>query len=143
MNKIIHNLSIDNFKPHEFHSERKGDKWIHESPYADEWYIAPDLVYACQWLRNKMNCSLRINSGFRSLRYNRSIGSNDSSQHTGNRACAVDIACPNLLFREKLIYYVGMFNASHDNINLGGKGVYAKSKFYHLDLAGDRWWRGD
>ena len=72
-------------------------------------------------LREFVNEPLKINSSYRSLDYNRSIGGSTKSQHlTGN---AVDLHCDNGTLRGKIV---------HHALNLGLSVGIAKS-FIHVD----------
>jgi uncharacterized protein YcbK (DUF882 family) len=80
-----------------------------------------NLLLQLDELRGLVNEPLKINSSYRSLDYNRSIGGSTKSQHlTGN---AVDFHCDNGTLRGKIV---------HHALNLGLTCGVAKT-FVHID----------
>lgn len=78
-------------------------------------------VNILETFRCLLDIPLHVNSGFRCLIYNRSIGSNDNSQHP--KGVAADIKIPeNINIELMLTIAIELF---------GGVGIY--DTFFHLD----------
>ena len=123
-----------NFSRREFQC-RNGEQW----PSADEDALKR-LVDACQKIRDAWGEPIAVVSAYRSLDYNRGVGSKDTSQHCGRNPaksgppCAVDLACENpshnttsglhQLIREMI---------RTGEIPNGGVGFYPRSGFVHYD----------
>ena len=92
------------------------------------------LAVQLQMLRDRVQAPIVIVSAFRSLEYNRRIGSKDTSQHVQGRAAdirvlGVDVQelakiCEELMDTGRWIQ--------------GGIGVYPKDNFVHVDTRGSR-----
>ena len=88
------------------------------------------LALSLQTLRDKIKKPIKVNSSYRCLSHNRSIGSNDSSQHVLGKAADIVIKgqipeqTANLL--EVLI--------DNNEISQGGLGIY--NTFTHYDIRG-------
>ena len=80
----------------------------------------------------RMNVRFTINSAFRNLQYNRSVGSNDTSAHVS--ACAMDVRMAGI-DRDKFIKYCSQE---------GFEGIGAYNTFIHVDVGshGRRTWGG-
>jgi len=92
--------------------------------------INQKLVDALQELRDLVGVPLKVLSGFRCNKYNRSkeVGSKDGSQHTlGN---AADIAVPKGYSVDDFAAAAEMVDAFH----WGGIGRYYSKGFIHLDV---------
>lgn len=72
---------------------------------------------------------LRITSGYRTLTYNRKIGSHDTSQHVKGRAC--DFQHPSLT-TDQLYTLIAKLYAAGQLPHLGGIGKYPT--FIHVDV---------
>ena len=88
------------------------------------------LALSLQTLRDKIKKPIKVNSSYRCLSHNRTIGSNDSSQHPKGKAADIVIKgqipeqTANLL--EVLI--------DNNEISQGGLGIY--NTFTHYDIRG-------
>lgn len=69
-----------NFGLHEFYS-----------PDDDSEYVVVDykLVYNLQMLRDELGDAIQVNSGYRSPKYNKSVGGTEHSQHLFGRAADI------------------------------------------------------
>ena len=96
--------------------------------------INMDLVRALQELRDLLGLPLKVRSGFRCRKYNKSIGSEDTSQHIcGN---AADIEIPRGYTIDEFFMAVEMIPAFLN----GGIGKYPTKGFLHLDVGPQRRW---
>jgi uncharacterized protein YcbK (DUF882 family) len=86
-----------------------------------------NLAKELQKIREHIGKSIRVNSGYRCIEYNRHIGSNDSSQHVKGKAS--DIAVEGLS-PEELLDEVRYLKDCED-LNIKGIGIY--NTFLHLD----------
>ena len=90
------------------------------------------LAFSLQTLRDKIKKPIKVNSSYRCVYHNRSIGSNDSSQHVLGKASDIVIKgqipeqTANLI--ELLI--------ENKEIHEGGLGVY--NTFTHYDIRGTK-----
>jgi len=90
------------------------------------------LALSLQKVRDKIKKPIKVNSSYRCLSHNRTIGSNDSSQHPKGKAADIVIKgqipeqTANLL--EVLI--------DNDEISQGGLGIY--NTFTHYDIRGKK-----
>lgn len=102
------------------------------TPYPEEW-IEERLRPLCETLEVVRDAAggraIRVTSGFRSLEYNRSIGSNDTSQHPQGRAA--DIQHPVLTAGALHTLILKLYKAGKLP-RLGGLGFYPT--FCHLDV---------
>lgn len=91
-----------------------------------------ELAVQLEIIRSHFNAPIHINSAYRSLDYNRSIGSNDSSQHVLGRAAdiVVDGYTPDEV-AEAIEFLI-----STGLIKEGGVGRY--NTFTHYDIRGTR-----
>ena len=97
------------------------------------------LVDALQQLRDAVGVPLTITSGFRCLKYNRRIGSEDTSQHP--RGQAADVAIPEGWTVDQLAEVAETIPEFAD----GGIGRYYQKRFVHVDVRTDgpsRWTEG-
>jgi len=91
-----------------------------------------ELAVQLEIIRAHFNAPIKINSAYRSLEYNRSIGSNDSSQHVLGKAA--DIVVKGYTPDEvadaiEFLIMTGMLKE-------GGVGRY--NTFTHYDIRGER-----
>jgi uncharacterized protein YcbK (DUF882 family) len=102
------------------------------SPYPAEW-IVERLSILCATLEvirtAAGNVPIRVNSGYRTLEYNRKLGSHDTSQHPKGRAA--DIQHPKLT-ADELYVLVGRLYVAGRLPSLGGLGKYPT--FIHVDV---------
>lgn len=91
-----------------------------------------ELAVQLEIIRSHFNAPIHINSAYRSLEYNRSIGSNDTSQHVLGRAAdiVVDGYTPDEV-AEAIEFLI-----STGLIKEGGVGRY--NTFTHYDIRGTR-----
>jgi len=108
---------------------------VYEFACSDDTQVIPvhtEHLNKLQSLRLRIGKSLRVTSAFRSLDYNRSIKSNDTSQHV--LGTATDLALPKGMTMKE-------FKAHCEAIGFDGIGVYYNSNFIHVDSRGKyaRW----
>jgi len=97
--------------------------WLSEFECRDgSNFVEHELVLKLEELRKLIGLPIIINSGYRSLEYNRSIGSDDTSQHILGRA--VDI--------QKFYLDDDAFELIAKLVGFKGIGIY--DNFYHLDI---------
>lgn len=77
--------------------------------------------------RELANIPFKINSGFRTLKHNRSLNSKDSSSHIKGLAC--DIHCNNSVNRQIIVSAL---------IKVGFKRIGIAKTFIHVDLDHDK-----
>ena len=65
--------------------------------------ISLDLVQRLQEVRDALGQMMVISSGVRCKKHNEAVGGSEHSSHIEGNATAVDIACPNSVYREKLL----------------------------------------
>lgn len=91
-----------------------------------------ELAVQLEIIRSHFNAPVHINSAYRSLEYNRSIGSNDSSQHVLGRAADITIkgvSPDDVADAIEFLITTGMLKE-------GGVGRY--NTFTHYDIRGER-----
>jgi len=91
-----------------------------------------ELAVQLEIIRSHFNAPVHINSAYRSLEYNRSIGSNDSSQHVLGRAADITIkgvSPDEVADAIDFLIATGMLKE-------GGVGRY--NTFTHYDIRGTR-----
>ena len=91
-----------------------------------------ELAVQLEIIRAHFNKPVHINSAYRSLEYNRSIGSNDSSQHVLGRAADITIkgvSPDDVADAIEFLITTGMLKE-------GGVGRY--NTFTHYDIRGER-----
>ena len=116
----------ENFKKKEFECTDGS-----EMPIEVQLNIA-ELAIQLEIIRAHFNAPVKINSAYRSLEYNRSIGSNDTSQHVLGKAAdiVVDGYTPDEVADAiEFLISTGM-------IKEGGVGRY--NTFTHYDIRGER-----
>ena len=91
-----------------------------------------ELMQNLQKLRDKIDCPIHVNSGYRSPDYNEKIGGVGSSQHLF--AKAADITCRDYSPNEIASIIETMIAA--DELRQGGIGRY--KGFTHYDIRGTR-----
>lgn len=98
--------------------------------------IDAELIDALELLREYVGGPLHINCGFRCLTHNRTLGSQDDSQHP--LGLAADVAVPDGFTVEQFAEIAEQVNAFAD----GGIGRYPTRGFIHVDVRHDgpvRW----
>ena len=65
--------------------------------------ISMDLIARLQEVRESLGQSMRITSGVRCVSHNSKVGGSERSSHLAGNATAVDIACDNSRYRQKLL----------------------------------------
>ena len=91
-----------------------------------------ELALQLEILRSHFNAPIHINSGYRSLEYNRSIGSNDSSQHVLGKAADIVVKG----YTPDEVAEAIEFLISAGLMKEGGIGRY--NTFTHYDIRGTR-----
>ena len=91
-----------------------------------------EVAKQLQFIRNQVEKPIKINSAYRCLEHNRSIGSNDTSQHVLGKA--VDIVIAEFIPIE-VNNLLDVFIESGD-IKQGGLGLY--NTFVHYDIRGTK-----
>lgn len=116
---------IKHFKPEEFISPRDNDATLLNGLSMDE-----DLIRILDNVRKTLGTPFRVNSGYRSPRYNEEIGGSSKSQHKLGKAADIHIDSQEMGDDiEKLARELGI------------KGVGRYNTFIHLDTrdsVGDR-----
>lgn len=79
------------------------------------------LVTYLEKKRIQLGKPVHVNSGFRCLRHNRDVGSEDTSQHPKGKAADI-ISGSNIVEQSDLFQ------------DAGGLGIYKKKKFLHVDV---------
>ena len=125
----------EHFSRHEFAlpEDKAAKKGLHGAEYPAEWVetrLRP-LCAALEVIRAEFGGRpIRIISAYRPLPYNRSIGSEDTSQHVQGRAAdfQIDGVDPGVIWDRMLaLRHVG-------RLDIGGAGVY--NDFCHVDVRG-------
>lgn len=91
-----------------------------------------ELAVQLEIIRSHFNAPIHINSAYRSLEYNRSIGSNDTSQHVLGRAADIVVEG----YTPDEVADAIEFLISTGLIKEGGVGRY--NTFTHYDIRGTR-----
>jgi len=91
-----------------------------------------ELALQLEILRSHFNAPIHINSGYRSLEHNRSIGSNDSSQHVLGKAADIVVKG----YTPDEVAEAIEFLISAGLMKEGGIGRY--NTFTHYDIRGTR-----
>lgn len=91
-----------------------------------------ELAVQLEIIRSHFNAPIHINSAYRSLDYNRSIGSNDTSQHVLGRAADIVVEG----YTPDEVADAIEFLISTGLIKEGGVGRY--NTFTHYDIRGTR-----
>ena len=91
-----------------------------------------ELAVQLEILRSHFNAPIHINSAYRSLEYNRSIGSNDASQHVLGKAADIVVKG----FTPDEVADAIEFLITAGLIKEGGVGRY--NTFTHYDIRGTR-----
>lgn len=122
--------------------KKDGEKYITEHFRVEEFrckdgsdkvLISTELVEMLEKLRAKLDCSITINSGFRTKSHNKAIGGSTSSKHC--RGLAADIICKK---NGKIVSAKKVCCAAQD---LGMDGIaFISSTATHVDVRGYRWW---
>ena len=88
--------------------------------------ISMDLIARLQEVRESLGQSMRISSGVRCRPHNHMVGGSEKSSHLVGNATAVDIACDNSRYRQKLLKAM---MPVFDRIGISGK-----NGFIHCDV---------
>ena len=91
-----------------------------------------EVAKQLQFIRNQVEKPIKINSAYRCLEHNRSIGSNDTSQHVLGKAADIVIA---EFIPIEVKNLLDVFMESGD-IKQGGLGLY--NTFVHYDIRGTK-----
>jgi len=91
-----------------------------------------EVAKQLQFIRNQVEKPIKINSAYRCLEHNRSIGSNDTSQHVLGKAADIVIA---EFIPIEVNNLLNVFMES-GNIKQGGLGLY--NTFVHYDIRGTK-----
>jgi uncharacterized protein YcbK (DUF882 family) len=91
-----------------------------------------ELAVQLEIVRSHFNAPIKINSAYRSLEYNRSIGSNDSSQHVLGKAADIVVKG----YTPDEVADAIEFLIATGMIKEGGVGRY--NTFTHYDIRGTR-----
>ena len=113
----------ENFKVREFACKDGTDKIL----------ISTELVQMLQKLRDKLNCSININSGYRTKSHNKKIGGSTTSKHC--KGLAADIICK----RDGKIVPAKEVCCAAQDLNMDGI-AFISSTATHVDVRGYRWW---
>lgn len=116
----------ENFKKKEFECSDGS-----EMPTDVQLNIA-ELAVQLEIIRAHFNAPIKINSAYRSLEYNRSIGSNDSSQHVLGKAADIVVKG----YTPDEVADALEFLIATGMIKEGGVGRY--NTFTHYDIRGER-----
>jgi len=112
------------FKPHEF--EHFFERRLNDEPPRELWMNIVPTLRILDDLREVLGAPITLNSTYRALPYNRSIGSSDGSQHVRFRA--VDFKAAGYTPHEVFQILIQWRNAGKF---VGGLGLYAS--FVHID----------
>lgn len=105
-----------------------------KSPDApNEHYLDDNLIHAAQFLRTYYNTPVRVNSSFRTINHNTSIGGAKSSKHLTGKA--IDLSFPNnpeILeqYNQDIVNKSGVF-LELKTMGINGFGLY--DSFLHVD----------
>ena len=101
-----------------------------QAPYPERWRLnrGATLGFEFELIRLRVGASIRINSGYRSLLYNKAVGSRPKSQHVQGRA--IDLAVPKKLSLPDFLDII-IEVARLPYSRLKGIGVYPT--FIHID----------
>lgn len=116
----------ENFKKKEFECKDGS-----EMPTDVQLNIA-ELAVQLEIIRSHFNAPIKITSAYRSLEYNRSIGSKDTSQHVLGRAADIQVKG----YTPDEVADAIEFLISSGMIKEGGVGRY--NTFTHYDTRGER-----
>lgn len=103
------------FKPGEFDSPDMGGSGEH---------MSLDFVGRLDQLRIQLGLPMHVNSGYRTIAYNKKVGGVPNSAHV--MGLAADIACPDSGYRYKLVQLA---------LLAGFKRIGIGSNFVHLDIS--------
>lgn len=122
--------------------KKDGDKYI--SPHfrvrefrckdgSDTILISTELVEVLEKLREKLGCSININSGYRTKSHNKAVGGSATSKHL--KGMASDIIC---IRNGKTVPAKEVCCVAQD-LDIDGI-AYITSSATHIDVRGHRWW---
>ncbi|MBQ8399544.1 MAG: peptidoglycan-binding protein [Clostridia bacterium] len=100
---------------------------------SDEILISTELVDMLEKLRSKLDCSININSGYRTKSHNKKIGGSTTSKHC--KGLAADIICKR---DGKIVPAKEVCTAAQD-LNFDGIALISATAT-HVDMRGYRWW---
>lgn len=116
-----------------FSKKKDGNKYISENFKAKEFackdgsdviFISPELVIVLQKIRDHFGKAVHINSGYRTVTYNKKIGGATYSQHC--YGTAADIRITGVKPKDIAAYVETLL------VNKGGIGIY--KNFVHVDV---------
>lgn len=99
----------------------------------DKILISTELVEMLEKLREKLNCSININSGYRTEAHNKSIGGSSTSKHC--KGLAVDIVCK----RDGKTVASSEVCCAAQDLNFPGIAKITTGAT-HLDVRQGKWW---
>lgn len=128
-----------------YSKEKDGDKKVSDNFRVDEFacndgsdtiLIADELVAMLQLIRNHFKRSVVLNSGFRTIGYNRRIGGASNSYHTKGMAADFNVAGYSPSSVRRVIESGMIRGIDTDKIGLG-----SYENFTHIDCRGhkSRW----
>ena len=113
----------DNFKVKEFRCKDG----------SDEILISTELVAVLEKLRAKLNCSININSGYRTKSHNKAIGGSSTSKHC--KGLAADIVC----MRDGKVVPTKEVCCAAQDLDIDGIAIINDTST-HIDVRGSQWW---
>ena len=113
----------DNFKVKEFRCKDG----------SDEILISTELVEVLEKLRAKLNCSININSGYRTKSHNKAIGGSSTSKHC--KGMAADIVC----IRDGKVIPTKEVCCAAQDLDVDGIAIINDTAT-HIDVRGSQWW---
>ena len=113
----------DHFRVREFRCKDGSDKIL----------ISTELVEVLEKLRAKLNCTININSGYRTKSHNKAVGGSSTSKHC--KGLAADIVCK----RDGKVISAKEVCCAAQDLDIDGI-AYISSGATHIDVRGYRWW---
>lgn len=99
----------------------------------DKVLISQELVQVLEKLRDKLGCSVNINSGYRTVSHNKAVGGSSSSKHL--KGMAADIVCKkdgNTVSAKEVC-------CAAQDLNIDGI-AFIDNTATHIDVRGSKWW---
>jgi uncharacterized protein YcbK (DUF882 family) len=86
--QLVETWSLRHFQPSELLTMGASNEWFHtnHNPPPELWENIKDAAIVADEARERMGCSIKIISGYRSPAYNKSIGGAKNSLHSQFRA---------------------------------------------------------
>ena len=100
---------------------------------SDAVLISQELVQMLEKLRDKLGCSINVNSGYRTVSHNRAIGGSLTSKHC--HGLAADVICK----REGKTVSAKEVCCAAQSLNFPGI-AYITAGATHLDVRDGKWW---